>query len=161
MRKAIIVAVFIVGIFLLLHLLSQKAPNLPVLPRATNQNYNTNLKVGDIELMVEVVDTVESRAQGLSGRKSLCETCGMLFDFKVVDIIPSFWMKDMLIPIDIIWINDGAIVGIEKNVQPEPGKSDNELANYSPQGVIDYVLEVNADFSEKQSVEIGQSIVFP
>lgn len=127
-------------------------PNLPYLSGTTPNKYSTPIKIGDIEIIVEVVNTPESRAKGLSDRKSLCNNCGMLFDFGVEDTIPGFWMKDMLIPIDIIWINDGSIVGIENNVHPEPGKRDAELTKYSPSGSIDYVLEVNAGFSKNNDV---------
>ena len=46
----------------------------------------------------------------------------------------------------------------EKNVQPEIGKSDSELEKYVSPSTIDYVLEVNAGFSDKNNIRSGQMI---
>ncbi|MDD5481966.1 MAG: DUF192 domain-containing protein, partial [Candidatus Shapirobacteria bacterium] len=56
--------------------------------------------VFDIELAI----TAQERAQGLSGRKGLCDQCGMLFIFDKPNY-HSFWMRDTLIPLDIIWLD--------------------------------------------------------
>ncbi len=161
MRKSLLGITLFTGIFLVIHLLSQNNSSFPNIPNNDFSRYDTSIKIGDTKVTVEVVNTNESRSKGLSGRKSLCNNCGMLFDFGYENHTTSFWMKDMLIPIDIIWINDGKVVGIEKNAQPEPDKSDKELAKYSPPSPIDYVLEVNSGFSDKQLVEVGQSVKFP
>ena len=97
----------------------------------------------------------EERKIGLSRRKKLEEDGGMLFIFESENVFPSFWMKDMLIAIDIIWINDGEVVKIDKNVEPEPGKNTAELTLYYPDKPIDYVLEVVSGFSDKNGVNIG------
>ena len=74
------------------------------------------------------------------------------------DSKPVFWMKDTLIPLDMIWINDGKVVGIEKNVQIEKGKKDNELKKYYAPSKVDYVLEVNAGFCDKNNIKAGSSV---
>lgn len=114
------------------------------------------IKIGDLAIQVEVADSGEKKAKGLSGRKSLGENEGMLFVFK--NSYPSFWMKEMLIPIDILWISDGKVVKIHKDVQPEPGKTTSELTLYRPDQPIDYVLEVNAGFSDKNAVKSGDFV---
>ncbi|HPV70396.1 MAG TPA: DUF192 domain-containing protein [Candidatus Magasanikbacteria bacterium] len=113
-----------------------------------------NLKVGNVELKVEVADSVKSWQKGLSGRKSLPENKGMLFVFPQEDR-QSFWMKDMEFPIDIIWINNGKIVDIAPNVQPsfiEP------LPQYLPRLPSKFVLETVAGFSLKNKLKIGDSV---
>jgi len=118
-----------------------------------------SIKIGEIELIVEIADEEAERAQGLSGRKSLAENEGMLFVFGGKDVKPAFWMKDMLMPIDIIWINDRKVAQIDKDIQPpDEGTPDRSLPLIIPDGLIDYVLEVSAGFSDKNKLENGVSI---
>ena len=118
-----------------------------------------SVKIAEVKIPVELADTNEKRAKGLSDRTSLDENSGMLFVFDKKSITPVFWMKDMLIPIDMIWIGDGKIVKIDKNVPaPVAGTPDNKLPNYSPGSPIDYVLEVNSGFSDKNKFKVGDSV---
>ena len=74
---------------------------------------------------------------------------------------PSFWMFDMNFPLDIIWISDDVIVDIDRNVPiPKPNTLDYQLPLYTPEKPINYVLEVNAGFCEKNSIEVGDSVEF-
>ncbi|MFB5615404.1 MAG: DUF192 domain-containing protein, partial [Candidatus Nitrosomaritimum yanchengensis] len=101
------------------------------------------------------------REIGLSKTDFLPDDEGMLFIFEGNDVHPvSFWMKGMSIPIDILWIDDGLVVQIDKSVQPEPGVPDNQLRLYPSKQPIDFVLEVNAGFSESNNIEIGSKIDF-
>ena len=88
---------------------------------------------------LEIASTPEERTQGLMFRTEL--EGGMLFVFDHPGRHP-FWMKNTLIPLDIIWMDeDKEIVFISRNVQP---------CKVDPCEVIDpgadasYVLEVNA-----------------
>ncbi len=110
------------------------------------------------KIFVEIADTPEKSARGLSGRGNLRENSGMLFTFSKQDQIPSFWMKGMLIPLDFIWINDDEVVQIDRNIQPEPGVSDRDLKIYKPNVPIDYVLEVNAGYCEKNGIKVGDNV---
>ena len=73
----------------------------------------------------------------------------------------AFWMKNVKFPIDIIWIENNKVVGIEKNVQPQPGVADSDLALYYSPGLIRHVLEVNAGFSDSNGIENGDEVVIP
>jgi hypothetical protein len=66
----------------------------------------TDIKIGDKEYKVKVVTSEEDKTTGLQGIKELPENEGMLFDFSDDPKEVSFWMKDTLIPLDIIFIND-------------------------------------------------------
>lgn len=116
------------------------------------------VKIGNNRLFVEHASNEEERRKGLSGRTSLREDGGMLFSFGQENVLPSFWMKGMLIPIDIIWIDEWEVVKIHKNVQPEPEKSDSELTKYYSDGPIDNVIEVNAGFSNKNNIKVGDNV---
>jgi hypothetical protein len=67
---------------------------------------------------VEIADTPEKRRAGLMHRVSLPENQGMLFVFEKPGIY-GFWMKNTLIPLDIIWLDENfKVVYIKENVQP-------------------------------------------
>lgn len=117
------------------------------------------ITIDTTQINVQIADTAESRVAGLSGVASLNEDDGMLFVFDTKGVTPLFWMKDMLIPLDLIWIGNGKIIKIDKNVPiPSPGTPDNNLQTYSPGAPIDYVLEVNAGFSDKNNINVGDSV---
>ncbi|MFH2118243.1 MAG: DUF192 domain-containing protein [Candidatus Paceibacterota bacterium] len=99
-------------------------------------------QVGEKLLTVELVNTPESITQGLSGREGL-EVDGMLFVFTQPQIV-SFWMKDMRFPIDIVWLADGQIVGIERNAQPPLSDTkDDQLERFPAPQLVNMVLETN------------------
>jgi hypothetical protein len=78
----------------------------------------------------------------------------MLFVFPEPGLL-TFWMKDMLISIDIIWISaEGQVVDVQ-TAQPEPGVPDPQLKRYNPNGEAKYVLEVRAGLAAEQGVQIG------
>ncbi len=118
---------------------------------------NSLVTISDSKIIAEVADTPEKIKKGLSGRKFLEKDKGMLFLLKP-DSRPIFWMKDMQFAIDIIWINDGKVIGIEKNVYPQPGKKEDELTLYYPPEPVDYVLEVNASFAKSNNIKVGDSV---
>jgi len=124
-----------------------------------NQVLLKSVKIADTKIAVELADTNEKRTNGLSGKSELNAESGMLFVFEKKVVAPTFWMKDMLIPLDIIWIGNGKIVKIDKNIPaPVAETPDTKLVNYSPGTPIDYVLEVNAGFSDKNNFKVGDSV---
>lgn len=120
----------------------------------------TSLRVGRATISVEVADTDATRAQGLSDRTSLAQDAGMLFDMGAVTS-PSFWMKGMRFPLDLVWIGeDKRVVGVTPNVRPQPGVADSGLTLYSPPSPIRYVLEVNAGAARRLGLETGVAVAF-
>jgi len=116
-----------------------------------------SIKIDSTEINIEVAKTNDERSKGLSNRTVLDEKTGMVFVFPK-NSKPVFWMKDTKISLDIIWINDNKIIGIDKNVEPEPGVTDNKLKKYPSPSEIDYVLEVNSGFSDKYNIKPDQTI---
>ncbi len=120
---------------------------------------NRQIKINNTTISVEIANTESKRQKGLSNRVKLNPNHGMLFIFPQKDIYPRFWMKDMFFPIDIIWINDGIITQIHKNVPaPEPNTPENELMFYLPDDPIDLVLEVPAGFSDQNNIMPGDPV---
>lgn len=102
------------------------------------------------KVRVEIADTQAERVQGLSGHDPLLENQGMLFFFETKEI-QGFWMKDMLFPIDIIWIDGTTVVGFQ---QDAPLEDPARTIYYSPIPV-DRVLEVSAGFVAQNNVKVG------
>lgn len=73
---------------------------------------------GRTRLFVEIADTEAKREKGLMFRKEVPPDRGMLFDFKTPREV-AFWMKNTLIPLDIIYIRaDGSVLSIARNTTP-------------------------------------------
>ena len=104
----------------------------------------------------EVVASPEAREQGLSGRADVPHGYGMLFVFDQPGNY-GFWMKDMLVPIDIIWLNgDGTIVGIEDSVSPSTYP-----APFFPPSPVKLVLETRAGEAKAQGWSVGTKLRLP
>jgi len=113
------------------------------------------LKVGEAVFRVEIADNPGEWAMGLSFRDSLPEDRGMLFIFPKPQI-QKFWMKDTRMPLDMIWIGSGRVIGIAENAQPETGPS---YIIYESPGTADQVLEINGGLAERLGIKIGDSVI--
>jgi uncharacterized protein len=123
----------------------------------TQINFGQKLKTSQVVINnkvinVELAQTPSRQEKGLGGRDFLVADSGMLFIFSDL-AIRIFWMKDMEFPLDIIWIKDNTIIGITANV-PVPISQEN-LPIYASPAEVNYVLEVNAGFCEKNNFKIG------
>jgi len=109
---------------------------------------------------LEIAKTLAQRTQGLSGRSALCQNCGMIFIFSGETILP-FWMKDTLIPLDMIWLNSqGQVVSIQTAI-PEPNVPITQLKNYKNSTPAKYVIELNAGTAAKLNLQIDDIVVIP
>lgn len=151
--------------------------NTHVSPSAQHQyNYTHKLQAGNQTLAVEIANDSQKMQQGLSGRESMSDNQGMLFDFgNQASATPAFWMKDMKFDLDFIWIQNKKIVGITANV-PAPienwkletptlrselrpiGVGVGNLPKYYPPSPVDRVLEVNAGWAERNNVKVGDEV---
>ena len=110
------------------------------------------MKIGNSNYNIELSTTIAQKTKGLSGRDSLCKNCGMLFTFGFETNLP-FWMKDTLIPLDMIWLDkNGKIVDIQT------ASEINSTKIYQNQTPAQYVLELNANDSQKINLKIGDII---
>ena len=92
--------------------------------------------------------------KGLMDRRVMQEDEGMLFIFDRMEP-RSFWMKNTPLSLDIIYITDGfEIESIQKNTEPY---SPNSIPS---KGDAQYVLEVNAGFSDKFNIVEGTRITY-
>ena len=103
---------------------------------------------------VELARTVAEQRKGLMGRRALPENGGMLFLFDATSV-QSFWMKNTLIPLDMIFISDdGRIVGIVASAAP---LTETERTVGKPSR---YVLEVNGGWCAAHGVGAGDRVRF-
>jgi len=108
---------------------------------------------GRVTIDVEVARSPQAQAKGLAGRASLKKGTGMVFPSDAPGR-RGFWMKGMLIPIDIIWIKKGTIVAIDANLPPP--SSDGALPVYSRSA--DLVLEVPAGYAAEMGIRVGHPV---
>ena len=102
---------------------------------------------------VEIADTDASREYGLMYRKSLAPSFGMLFDFKVPQPV-AFWMKNTLIPLDMLFIaSDGRVISIVRNATP---MSENPIPSG---GDVLGVLEIRGGRAAEIGVEPGDRVI--
>jgi len=108
-------------------------------------------------LQVEVARTEENRALGLMFRTALAEDRGMLFVFEEPGL-HRFWMKNTLIPLDMVWMDDRKrIIHIEYQVPP--CKLD-PCPVYGPSADSLYVLEVISGVASREKLHVGQTVTF-
>jgi uncharacterized protein len=120
------------------------------------------IQIEDEEIDAELADTSELRSRGLSFRKGLEDGTGMLFVYPDAGI-RSFWMPDMNICLDIIWIEEGRVAGVAENACPEPAVAKSDLQRYVSPVPVTYVLEVPAFWMRDNGIEVGAEveITFP
>lgn len=115
------------------------------------------LTIGDVSFNAELALSTSSRAQGLSGRVSLPQKDGMLFIFSK-SARHLFWMQGMLFDLDFVWINNGRVVDITKNV---PAPTNTSLpAVVRPSQDASMVLELTAGSVTLYNIAIGNTVSF-
>jgi uncharacterized protein len=107
---------------------------------ASSRQDLTIVKIGKNHFSCEVASTLEERATGLMFRKDLKSKTGMLFDLKEKSFT-GFWMKNTLIPLDIVWIDEEKNVIDIQTAQPCTTKI---CETFDIELPARWVLEVNA-----------------
>jgi uncharacterized protein len=110
---------------------------------------------GEHSFNVELVDTPETRQQGLMFRQELADDAGMLFDFKAERPV-SFWMQNTYIPLDMIFIDaKGVVKTIHDNARPHDTTS---IPSNVP---VQFVLEIPGGRSEEIGLKPGDTMEHP
>jgi uncharacterized protein len=120
------------------------------------QQPRTQLTVSGSTFNVRIVSSDPDRQKGLAGVKELASNEGMLFVFDH-DEKWGMWMKDMQIPIDMVWLdNEQRIIYIVKKADP----SSYPFTTYKPTRPARYVIELAAGTAERKSLKIGDRATF-
>jgi uncharacterized membrane protein (UPF0127 family) len=134
---------------------------LPLITTNTTKHISVEtreLMVGEAKVMVEVADSEEEMHKGLGDRESMDKNTGMLFIYPET-MMPTFWMKGMRFDLDFIWIRDGMVVDITENVAA-PMSEQQQLPLIRPTETVNWILEVNAGWVEKNEVRVGDGVRF-
>jgi uncharacterized membrane protein (UPF0127 family) len=103
---------------------------------------------------VEIARTPEQQERGLMFRKAMADDAGMIFP-QESDRTMSFWMKNTLIPLDMLFIAaDGHITHILPSAVP---LSETPLPSGGP---IRAVLELNGGIAAKLAIHVGDRVEF-
>jgi uncharacterized membrane protein (UPF0127 family) len=109
---------------------------------------------GTVEVALEVADTPERQQRGLMYRSALADGHGMLFVFDE-DVDHTFWMKNTLIPLDLLFIGaDGRVVGVHAEATPLSTAS---IAVGTPSR---FVLEVPGGYAARHGIASGARVEF-
>lgn len=134
-------------------------------PKTTSDSTFTFKKEGEVTFFktdsavvkridIEIAETDAERQQGLMNRPWMEETQGMIFIFDRNEP-QSFWMRNTIIPLDLIFINENFVIGhIAENAQPFSEKG------IPSRGNAKYVVETVAGFCEKYGIAPGDFITF-
>ena len=105
---------------------------------------------GPVKIRVEYAQTPEKQKQGLMRRASISKNYGMLFIFPNEER-QSFWMKDTLLPLDLLFISSKGDINEITSLLPCPPETFN-CPVYESKNPARFVLEVNAGFAERNKI---------
>ncbi len=109
---------------------------------------------GRYDFRVEIADTDQRRETGLMCRAVLAPDRGMLFDFRKPTDNVAFWMKNTLIPLDIVFIRpDGRVLSIARNARPF------DLTPLPAGGPVRGVLEIAGGRAAQLDLMPGDKVV--
>ena len=106
---------------------------------------------------LELALTPQEISTGLMFRPSLPDNRGMVFLFEAPRV-PGFWMKNTLIPLDLVFLDEsGTVVDVIADVPPCAA---DPCPNYPPSSPASAVLEINAGAAATHGVEVGTTLRF-
>lgn len=121
------------------------------------KKHYTQIEIGNTKIQAQLSVTPQDHIRGLQFVKQLPNNQGMLFIYGAPSVL-SHWMKDTMIPLDIIWIDPHKkIIKISANV---PICLRDPCQIYRSDAVAKYALEVNAGFAAQHQIHPGMSVYF-
>ena len=123
---------------------------------AINFHPTTKIRFGSAVFHMSPAVTNAARQQGLSGVKQLGTNDGLLMVFPSNNTW-GIWMKDMKIPLDIIWLNNQKkVIYTVSDASPSLGTS----KTFMPEEPAKYVLEVSAGTIKHDLIKVGDVASF-
>ncbi len=148
-KKTFLELFAILFVFVLIIIVSKIFINEEVVEVENTLSFKLNEQI----LSLEIADTAELRSLGLSEREALDENSGMLFVYDQEIENVSFWMRNTLIPLDLIFFNkDFEIVEIIENM---PICYQDPCPSYTSVYKVQYAIEVNAGWVSEKGAKIG------
>lgn len=103
---------------------------------------------------LEVARTPQQQQMGLMFRKSLADNRGMLFQFPSLQPT-SFWMKNTLIPLDMVFMRDGVVEYLATDVPP---CTSDPCPSYGPNKLVNQVMELRGGRAAELGLKVGDRI---
>ncbi|HLC66607.1 MAG TPA: DUF192 domain-containing protein [Candidatus Nanoarchaeia archaeon] len=140
---------------LLFTLLSCGGSSTPSFHPVSNSTIALLTSNGPAYVRIEVADTQTAWERGLMGRAELADNAGMLFVFPS-EKIHDFWMKDTLIPLDMLFFNsDLKLVNIKHNA---PSCKEDPCPTFGSEKSSQYVLEVKSGWAKEHGIKLGDQL---
>jgi uncharacterized protein len=134
------------------HIIASKASK-PIMRQSLP--ITAQMQVGNQVIRLEVAKTPEQQAIGLMNRTELARDRGMVFPFSPARPV-SFWMKNTLIPLDMIFVHKGKVVAVIDNVPP--CKADPCPSYGVSQALVDQVIELRAGRAAELGIKPGDPL---
>ncbi len=112
-------------------------------------------KIAGTTIRLEVAQTPEQQSLGLMFRESLADDRGMLFPFES-ERLASFWMKNVSISLDMLFLNGDRVVGIAASVPPCTAEP---CPIYGPNALVNQVIELRGGRAQELGVKPGDTII--
>ncbi len=110
---------------------------------------------GKAQFSIDIADDAAERSQGLMHVEQMPRFTGMLFVYERSERV-AFWMKNTLIPLDMIFIDStGTVVKVHDRAQP------GDLTAIPSDQPVQYVLEINGGMAEMLGISAGSSLQHP
>ncbi|PSN05758.1 DUF192 domain-containing protein [filamentous cyanobacterium CCP5] len=109
-------------------------------------------------LQLEVARSHQEQVKGLMGRAELPDNQGMVFPV-VPPRVVEIWMKDVAFPLDIIYLREGMVLGLESDATP--CSSSSVCPIYSSSQVVDTVIELPGGTASKLGIKIDSQMLEP
>ncbi len=138
---------------------SEQLPPPPVVassPMNTGQMLpiSAQAEMAGQRISLEVARTLQEQATGLMYRTSLADDRGMLFSFDPPQPV-NFWMKNVKISLDMVFLRDGEVIEIAANVPP---CTTSPCPTYGPQSLIDQVIELRGGRAAELGLKVGDKV---
>ncbi|MBE9047451.1 DUF192 domain-containing protein [Pleurocapsales cyanobacterium LEGE 10410] len=111
-------------------------------------------EIGQEYIQLEVAQTPKQQSTGLMFRETLADNRGMLFTFESARIA-RFWMKNVPISLDMVFLNGDRVIDIAANVPP---CKSNPCPVYGPEALVDRVIELRGGRAQELGIQAGDTI---
>lgn len=128
--------------------------SLPVVNQGQTLPISAKAIIGGKEINLEVAQTPQEKATGLMYRTALADDRGMLFLFQPAQPI-SFWMKNTLIPLDMVFLRDGIVKEIASKVPP---CTSDPCPSYGAGTNVDQVIELRGGRAAELGLKVGDRV---
>ena len=159
MSKFLALSLLPIGLFVVLNstIFSQQ-PTLLSSPPTENLGQmlpvTAQTTLGGEVIQLEVARTPQQQQMGLMYRTSLPDNRGMLFSFSPPRVV-GFWMKNCKISLDMIFIRNGIIQGIQVSAPPCTAEP---FPTYGPNVPVDQVIELRGGLTQELGVKPGDRV---